>query len=130
MTEDNVFAALASTPRRLILAYLSQASLTAGEIAERFDMTKPSLSKHLRVLENAGLIVSEKRGQFVHYTVADGNLLGTLTGYLTNFCPVGGPLQKESASLAQNGKARAVPAKSAKPAKAGKTTRKNQGEPT
>ncbi len=130
MTEDNVFAALASTPRRLILAYLSQASLTAGEIAERFDMTKPSLSKHLRVLENAGLIVSEKRGQFVHYTVADGNLLGTLTGYLMNFCPVGGPLQKESASLAQNGKARAVPDKSSQPAKAAKTPRKNQGEPT
>ena len=110
MKEDNVFAALASTPRRQILAYLSEASLTAGEIAERFDMTKPSLSKHLQVLVNAGLIVSEKRGQFVHYTVADDNLLGTLTGYLTAFCPVGGPLQKESSALAKNGKGRSIAA--------------------
>ena len=63
MKEDNVFAALASTPRRKILAYLSETSLTAGEIAERFDMTKPSMSKHLRILEEAGLVKSDKRGQ-------------------------------------------------------------------
>ena len=111
MKEDNVFAALASTPRRQILAYLSQTSLTAGEIAERFDMSKPSMSKHLQILVNAGLITSEKRGQFVHYAVADDNLLGTLTNYLSAFCPVGGPLQKESAALAQAGKARSPSAK-------------------
>ena len=52
---DKVFSALASTPRRRILAYLSATSLTAGEIADRFEMSKPSLSKHLSVLENAGL---------------------------------------------------------------------------
>ena len=106
MNEEHVFAALASTPRRKILAYLSNTSLTAGEIAERFDMTKPSLSKHLRVLENAGLIRSEKRGQFVHYSVADGNMLGTLYGLLATFCPVGGPLKRESRALAKK-KARA-----------------------
>ena len=104
MKEDNVFAALASTPRRRILAYLSEASLTAGEIAERFDMTKPSLSKHLRILEEAGLVTSEKRGQFVHYSLADGNLLGTLHDMLATFCPVGGPLKKESAALARRRK--------------------------
>jgi DNA-binding transcriptional ArsR family regulator len=100
MKEDNVFAALASTPRRKILAYLSEASLTAGEIAERFDMTKPSLSKHLRILEEAGLVTSDKRGQFVHYSLADHNLLGKLHDMLATFCPVGGPLKKESAALA------------------------------
>ena len=104
MKEDNVFAALASTPRRRILAYLSEASLTAGEIAERFDMTKPSLSKHLRILEQAGLVKSEKRGQFVHYSLADDNLLGTLHDLLATFCPVGGPLKKESAALAKRRK--------------------------
>ena len=107
MNEDNVFAALASTPRRKILAYLSEASLTAGEIAERFDMTKPSLSKHLRILEGAGLVASEKRGQFVHYRLADANLLGKLHDLLATFCPVGGPLKKESAALAKGGKRRA-----------------------
>jgi ArsR family transcriptional regulator len=104
MKEDNVFAALASAPRRRILAYLSEASLTAGEIAERFDMTKPSLSKHLRILEEAGLVKSEKRGQFVHYSLADDNLLGTLHDLLATFCPVGGPLKKESAALAKSRK--------------------------
>ena len=104
MKEDNVFAALASTPRRRILAYLSEASLTAGEIAERFDMTKPSLSKHLRILEDAGLVQSEKRGQFVHYSLANDNLLGTLHDMLATFCPVGGPLKKESAALAKRRK--------------------------
>jgi len=104
MKEDNVFAALASTPRRKILAYLSEASLTAGEIAERFEMTKPSLSKHLRILEEAGLVASDKRGQFVHYRLADDNLLGKLHDMLATFCPVGGPLKKESAALASGRK--------------------------
>ncbi|QVQ27735.1 metalloregulator ArsR/SmtB family transcription factor [Achromobacter deleyi] len=101
MNEESVFAALASTPRRRILAYLSETPLTAGEIAARFDMTKPSLSKHLQILEHAGLIESQKLGQFVHYRIADGNLLGTLHNYLLNFCPVGAPLKKESAALAK-----------------------------
>ena len=101
MNVDNVFAALASTPRRKILAYLAKTPLTAGEIAERFEMTKPSLSKHLKILEHAGLVKSEKRGQFVHYSLADDNLLGTLHNCLATFCPVGGPLKKESAALAR-----------------------------
>ncbi len=53
---DKIFEALASTPRRKILAYLSEVDLTAGEIAARFEMSKPAVSKHLRVLEQAGLI--------------------------------------------------------------------------
>jgi len=114
MDIENVFAALASTPRRKILAYLAEASLTAGEIAERFEMTKPSLSKHLQILENAGLIRGEKRGQFVHYSLADDNLLGTLHNYLATFCPVGGPLKKESAKIAKDRPgARATPRRTA-----------------
>lgn len=101
MDIESVFAALASTPRRRILAYLSETSLTAGEIAERFDMTKPSLSKHLKILEHAGLVKSAKRGQFTHYSLADDNLLATLHSFLATFCPVGGPLKKESAALAK-----------------------------
>ncbi len=108
MQEESVFAALASTPRRKILAYLSEASLTAGEIAERFEMSKPSLSKHLRILEEAGLVKSDKRGAFVHYRLADDNLLGTLHNFLAAFCPVGGPLKKESAVLARNRKRQAT----------------------
>jgi len=58
---DAVFEALASQVRRRILAYLSAGSLTAGEIADRFDISKPSVSKHLSILENAGLIKGERR---------------------------------------------------------------------
>jgi len=101
MKIDAVFDALGSTPRRKILAYLSEASLTAGEIAERFDMSKPALSKHLKVLENAGMVKSEKKGQFVHYSLADQNMLATLHSFLTTFCPVGGPLKREGAAIAR-----------------------------
>lgn len=97
---DKVFSALASTPRRKILAYLSATSLTAGEIAKRFDMSKPSVSKHLSILENAGLISSEKKGQFIHYTLVSDNLVNTLSMYMHEVCPVGGPLKRESRAIA------------------------------
>src|SRR5258708_25199083 len=66
---DKVFAALASDSRRQILAYLADDELTAGEIAARFSMSKPAISKHLQLLEAAGLVSSEKRGQFVWYSL-------------------------------------------------------------
>lgn len=96
---DKVFEALASTPRRKILAYLSELDLTAGEIAARFEMSKPAISKHLQILENAGLVLSEKRGQFVHYSLARDHLANTLNGFVQNVCPVSMPLKKESARL-------------------------------
>lgn len=95
-----VFEALSSTPRRLILSYLSSTSLTSGEIAERFEMSKPALSKHLKILENAGLVTSEKKGQYVHYSIAENNLIATLLNFTASFCPKGSPLKKESKRLA------------------------------
>jgi ArsR family transcriptional regulator len=96
---EKVFEALASTPRRKILAYLSEVDLTAGEIAGRFDMSKPAISKHLQILEHAGLIHSEKRGQFVHYSLVREHLANTLNGFVQNVCPVSRPLKRESARL-------------------------------
>lgn len=101
---DKVFEALASTPRRKILAYLAEAELTAGEIAARFEMTKPAISKHLAVLENAGLVRSEKHGQYVHYALVRDSLVNTLNGFVQNLCPVSTPLKKESARLARTPK--------------------------
>jgi ArsR family transcriptional regulator, arsenate/arsenite/antimonite-responsive transcriptional repressor len=101
MSMDKVFEALANATRRKILAYLSSTSLTAGQIADRFEISKPSMSKHLSVLENAGLISSEKKGQFVHYSLVQESLVNTLNGYVQDVCPVGRPLKKESAALAQ-----------------------------
>ena len=99
---EAVFQALASTTRRKILAYLSNSSMTAGEIAQRFDITKPSLSKHLRILENAGLVEGVKKGQFVHYSLVEDNLINTITGFVAEVCPVAKPLKRESAQHAQN----------------------------
>ncbi|MCC6918052.1 MAG: helix-turn-helix transcriptional regulator [Alphaproteobacteria bacterium] len=96
---DRVFLALASTPRRKILAYLAETELTAGEIAARFDMSKPAISKHLQILETAGLVRAERRGQFVHYALNRDSLANTLNGFLQVVCPVSRPLKRESASL-------------------------------
>ena len=102
MSLDQVFEALSSTVRRKILAYLSATDLTAGEIANRFDISKPSISKHLSILEHAGLIASERRGQFIHYSLVRDNLLNTLNGYLQEVCPVSRPLKRESARIAKS----------------------------
>lgn len=101
---EKIFEALSSTTRRKILAYLSGSSMTAGEIAERFDISKPSLSKHLGILENAGLIAGERRGQFIHYRLIPDNLVNTLNGYVQEVCPVSRPLKKESKAKARRKK--------------------------
>ena len=96
---EKVFEALASTPRRKILAYLSEVDLTAGEIAARFEMSKPAISKHLQILENAGLVTSTKEGQFVRYSLVRDNLVNTLNGFVQRVCPVSTPLRREGAKL-------------------------------
>jgi len=100
MASDKVFEALSSVVRRKILAYLSATSLTAGEIADRFDMSKPSMSKHLSILENAGLIKGEKKGQFIHYSLVRDSLVNTLNGFVQEVCPVSRPLKNESRKIA------------------------------
>ena len=80
---SRVFHALASDPRRMMLVHLSQSTLTAGEIAARFDMAKPSISQHLSILENAELIEGEKKGQYIHYSLRPATLRHALTAMLT-----------------------------------------------
>lgn len=67
---NQVFKALNDPTRRRILELLRERDMTAGEIAERFDMTWPSISHHLDLLRKAGLVVSQKEGQFVCYSIA------------------------------------------------------------
>jgi DNA-binding transcriptional ArsR family regulator len=80
---SRVFHALASDPRRMMLVHLSQSTLTAGEIAARFDMAKPSISQHLSILENAELIEGEKKGQYIHYSLKPDALRHALRAMLT-----------------------------------------------
>lgn len=65
----DAFRALADPTRREILRMLGQQDLTAGEIADRFDMTRPSVSHHLNILKSAGLIDDEREGQFIRYSL-------------------------------------------------------------
>ncbi|WP_182532584.1 metalloregulator ArsR/SmtB family transcription factor [Dokdonella fugitiva] len=98
---ERVFEALASTARRKILAYLNQGELTAGEIGARFEFSKPALSGHLRILEGAGLIERDKRGQFVYFRLVPDKLVNTLFAWAAEVCPTAGPLKRESRARAQ-----------------------------
>jgi DNA-binding transcriptional ArsR family regulator len=100
MEIDKVFEALASRPRREILAYLSHAELTTTELAERFSMSAPAISRHLSILENAGLISSARNGQFVLYKLNGDNLVSALSNFAFEVCPVGKPLKRESKAVA------------------------------
>ncbi len=66
---NKVFQALADPTRRTILKLLNEQDLSAGEIAQEFNMTKPSITHHLNILKNADLVQSEKQGQFVIYSL-------------------------------------------------------------
>jgi DNA-binding transcriptional ArsR family regulator len=61
---DETFAALANATRRAILARLADGDATVNELAEPFAMTLPAISKHIKVLERAGLVVRGRRAQY------------------------------------------------------------------
>ena len=64
-----IFRALNDPTRREILKLLRDRDMTAGEIAQQFEMTKPSISHHLDILKQAGLVSATKKGQFIIYSL-------------------------------------------------------------
>ena len=66
---NTVFKALNDPTRRQILELLQEKDLTAGEIAEQFKISFPSISHHLDLLKQAKLVTSEKDGQYVYYSL-------------------------------------------------------------
>ncbi|WP_423409465.1 autorepressor SdpR family transcription factor [Heyndrickxia sp. MSNUG] len=66
---NEAFKALSDPTRRKILDLLKEKDLTAGEIADHFNISKPSISQHLKLLKHAGLIQDEKQGQFIIYSL-------------------------------------------------------------
>jgi ArsR family transcriptional regulator len=66
---NNLFKALGDPTRREILEMLKKKDLTAGEIADAFNISKPSISHHLEALKKANLVVSVKEGQFIYYSL-------------------------------------------------------------
>lgn len=101
---DKTFEALASLPRRKIMALLSHVELTTSELAEKLAISAPATSRHLSVLENAGLVTSERRGQFVYYALNSESLVNHLTGFMFELCPTAAPLKRESKALAKKRK--------------------------
>ena len=66
---NHLFKALNDPTRRSILEMLRDKDMTAGEIAASFDMSWPSVSHHLDLLRKAGLVVAQKEGQFIYYSI-------------------------------------------------------------
>ena len=66
---NKLFKALNDSTRRQILDLLKEKDLSAGEIAEAFEISKPSISHHLHLLKNAGLVSSQRDGQFIVYSL-------------------------------------------------------------
>ncbi|TKG94214.1 ArsR family transcriptional regulator [Puteibacter caeruleilacunae] len=64
-----LFKALNDQTRRDILEMLREQDMTAGDIADKFDMTKPSISHHLSLLKQANLVVDIRKGQFIYYSL-------------------------------------------------------------
>lgn len=66
---NSFFKALNDTTRREILEMLKERDMTAGEIADQFNISKPSISHHLDLLRQAKLVTSRKEGQFIFYSI-------------------------------------------------------------
>ena len=66
---NHLFKALNDATRREILELLKEGDKTAGEIADCFAISKPSISHHLDLLKQAGLVEAEKQGQFIYYSL-------------------------------------------------------------
>lgn len=88
---NNVFEALAHPTRRAILEMLKSGSKTAGELAEAFDVSKPTMSGHFAKLREAGLVHSDQRGATILYSLN----LSVLEEVLLGFMGTMGTVRKE-----------------------------------
>lgn len=88
---QRVFTALASLPRRQILAFLAQTALSTADLAERFGMSAPAVSRHLSALLHAGLVSAERQGQRVLYRLNRDALLDALARFASE---LDGPLRR------------------------------------
>ncbi len=75
------FKALSDTTRREILNLLKNGSMTAGEIGSHFEMTGATISHHLSILKDAGLISDERRGKFIYYEL-NMSVLDEMMGWI------------------------------------------------
>lgn len=81
---DNIFKALSDKNRRKILKLLREKDMSAGEIAEEFNISKPSLSHHLNILKQAELVQTERQGQNIIYSL-NTTVFQELIGWIYDF---------------------------------------------
>ncbi|MGN6214246.1 autorepressor SdpR family transcription factor [Parafilimonas sp.] len=81
-----VFKALNDATRRQILELLQKTDLTAGEIAENFNISFPSISHHLDLLKQAKLVTTKKEGQFIYYSL-NTTVMDEIVKWLLQFKP-------------------------------------------
>ena len=82
-----VFRALADPTRRQILQDLRAGELSAGQIASRFTISGPSVSRHLSVLKGAGLVAERRDANRILYSLVEDRLATCLGGFLSAVCP-------------------------------------------
>lgn len=85
--ETGVFRALADPTRRQILEDLRGGELTAGEIAARFPISGPSISRHLGVLRSAGLVRERRAANRIYYALVEDRLALCVGRFLSAVCP-------------------------------------------
>ena len=85
MRFDLLFKALSDETRREILKILSERDMTAGEIAERFQKSWPTISYHLEILKQAELITDEKRGKYIIYSLNTTVFQEIIIWFMNNF---------------------------------------------
>jgi DNA-binding transcriptional ArsR family regulator len=81
-----VCKALADGTRRNILELLRESDLSAGEIASKFELTKPAISFHLSVLKDAGLAVERREGQQIIYSLREDSIIEVVENFLGKLC--------------------------------------------
>jgi len=81
---DSIFKALSDKNRRKILKLLREKDMSAGEIAEEFNISKPSLSHHLSILKQADLVQTERQGQNIIYSL-NTTVFQELIGWIYDF---------------------------------------------
>jgi DNA-binding transcriptional ArsR family regulator len=92
---DAVFKALADPTRREILRLLNQGEMTAGQLAERFDISAPSMSHHFNVLKQADLISARRNGQQIYYSLNTTVFQDVMTVLLDLFSKSGEDRRRE-----------------------------------
>lgn len=87
MPDGAVFRALADPTRRQILQELKAGELPAGQIAARFPIRAPSISRHLAILKSAGLVQERRDGNRILYRLQEHRLLTALGDFISTVCP-------------------------------------------